>query len=93
MQPLKDGAFLSNSCLLDVLDFRNHLGKSLDTVHHHRVSNEDNLNPLKACIKYVIALENKHKLFAGKYLFHQTTSHFSTDAGKTHIKKIGSLWS
>ena len=55
------GEFLSNGCSLDMSAFRNHLGKSLDTVRHHHVSNEDDLNPLKACIKYVIAPENKHK--------------------------------
>lgn len=53
--------FLANGCSLDMLAFRNSLGKSLDAVHHHHVSTEDNLTPLKAHIKHVIALENKHR--------------------------------
>lgn len=61
VQPLRGELLLQNGCSLDIAEFRNHLGKSLDTVHRHHVSNEANPNPLKACIKHVIALENKHK--------------------------------
>lgn len=49
--------FLANGCSLDMPAFRNPLGKSLDAVHRHHVSIEDNLNPLKAHINVIAPMK------------------------------------